>query len=363
VKEDIEKFVETAESIASPYSWGRYDVLVLPNSFPYGGVRDPVPISPSFAATANDLPRTATQMENPNMTFLTPALVVGDRTEVDVVAHEASHSWFGNLIGCGNWDSFWLNESWTTYTERLISRQLFGEPARGFQYLVGREALVEDLKKQASHPVYQRLHIPYSFGDDPDDGFSSVPYDLGGNLLLFLEGKVGGLEVWLPYVKAYVKRFAGLSITTQDWLNHFWAYWDATHPDIAAKLRKEVKWDSWIHGEALDIPQQVDYDTSLADAAVTLAAKWDAARGGDYAAFSAKDVEGWRSTQVSYFLTQLRVKHKALPKEAIEAVAKAYTVDEAKNPEIRFRWYLLALTSESGLRTKEAAEWLATQGR
>lgn len=297
------------------------------------------------------------------MTFLTPALVVGDRTEVDVVAHEASHSWFGNLIGCANWSSFWLNESWTTYTERLISRQLFGEPARGFQYLVGREALVEDLKKQSAHPAYQRLHIPYEFGDDPDDGFSSVPYDLGGNLLLLLEGKVGGLEVWLPYVKAYVKRFSGLSITTQDWLNHFWAYWDDTNPSIAAKLRAEVDWNAWIHGEALDIPQEVTYDTSLADAAVALAAKWAAARGTDYAAFSAKDVEGWRSTQVGYFLMQLRVKHDKLEGKGVEAAARAYGMDGARNPELRFRWYLLALTSEEGLRAKEAAEWVASQGR
>lgn len=111
------------------------------------------------------------------MTFLTPALVVGDRSQVDVVAHELSHSWHGNLISTEDWQSFWLNESWTTYTERLLARESHGEPARQFEFIVGKLALDEALQQQAGTPRYQRLHIPYSIGEDPDDGFSTVPYD------------------------------------------------------------------------------------------------------------------------------------------------------------------------------------------
>lgn len=304
---------------------------------------------------------------------------------MDVVLHEQSHSWFGNLIGCANWSSFWLNEGWTTYMERLVQRELHGEPARGFEFLVGDQALKEDLKKQASHPPFQRLHIPYAFGDDPDDGFSSVPYDSewpplgwfcvrresspgvvcraeGSQFLLHLEQTVGGLDQFKPYIKAYVKRFSNLSISTQDWLNHFWAYW-GQFPEIEAKLRKDVDWDAWLHGEGTKLPVKLQVDTSLADVAEALAAKWDGARTGDLEAFSAKDTEGWTSNQFCYWLVSLRTNYAPLPPKAIEAIAKAYKCDESQNPEVLFRWYLLALESEGKLRAKKAAAWLPQVGR
>ncbi|ORY89696.1 peptidase family M1-domain-containing protein [Leucosporidium creatinivorum] len=335
-KRDTEKFVSLAEGIASPYSWGRFDMLVLPASFAYGG------------------------MENANLTFLTPALVVGDRSEVDVIAHELSHSWFGNLIGCANWQSFWLNESWTTYTERLLTQALHGAAARSFDYIVGRLALDEALKQMSHEPRFQRLHVPYKVGEDPDDGFSTVPYDKGANMLLYLERLVGGLEVFGDYHKAYVQRFSGLSIVTNDWLEHFWQYW-SQFPEKEEILRKEFDVDAWLNGEGLELPVKIEYDTSLADNAYDLAARWDSARSQDsFPEFTAADVEGWTSNQVSMLLDTLH-KYEPFSESAVEAVQKTYGVNKTSNPEIKLRWLLFAL--KSGFYKEEAAKWVQGQGR
>jgi leukotriene-A4 hydrolase len=195
-------------------------------------------------------------MENPCLTFVTPALITGDRESVDVIAHEICHSWFGNGIGCASWSHFWLNEGWTTYSERLSSTNT--EAERGFEYIIGAKALYDSLSKMP--PKYQRLVIDYKEGEDPDDGFSSIPYEKGATLLLHLERTVGGLEIWKPYIKAYVDKFMGRSITTDDWLSHFWNYWNAC-PEAAKKLRA-VKWDQWLHGEGMELPEKIEFDTS-----------------------------------------------------------------------------------------------------
>lgn len=171
------------------------------------------------------------------MTFLTPALIVGDRSQVDVLAHEASHSWHGNNVSCAEWNSFWLNEGYTTYTERLIALRLHGEATRDFEYILGRKALLDDLKRYdndkmrkaqklralntltcASNTLEERqdfprveggtpathidreqpssADIPYKDGEDPDDFYSGVAYEKGANFLLYLERLVGGLEVF-----------------------------------------------------------------------------------------------------------------------------------------------------------------------
>ncbi|SCV69938.1 BQ2448_1332 [Microbotryum intermedium] len=342
-KADAEKFVcatRVAETLTSPYRWGRFDVLVLPASFPYGG------------------------MENANMTFLTPALVVGDRSQVDVIAHELSHSWFGNGISCNSWDSFWLNEGFTTCCERMIAGEMRGAAARDFEFIVGMQGLKASLKQQAKTPRFQRLHIPYAEGEDPDDGFSSVPYDKGANFLYLIERTVGGVEVFKPYLIAYVKRFDGLSISTQDWLDHFWDYWNQ-YPKISAKLRSEIDFDAWLNGEGLNLPNKIEYDTSIADGAYALAAKWDQARDKTEQEvnklFNKDDVGDWSSPAFGMFLDTLTTRYDAFDPKIVRAVDRAYGVNSSTNPEVLLRWYLFTLGS--GCYEKDAAVWIRDQGR
>ena len=117
LKEDMNKFLDVIEKLVFPYQWGEYNVLVLPPSFPYGG------------------------MENPVYTFATPTIISGDRQNVDVIAHELSHSWSGNLVTSGSWEHYWLNEGWTVYLERRIIAAVHGEAHFDFSAVLGWKAL------------------------------------------------------------------------------------------------------------------------------------------------------------------------------------------------------------------------------
>ncbi|EFP83266.1 uncharacterized protein PGTG_09219 [Puccinia graminis f. sp. tritici CRL 75-36-700-3] len=331
-----ERFVATAEKIVGvDYDWGSYDVLVLPPSFPYGG------------------------MENSNLTFLTPSLLTGDKSLVDVVAHEISHSWFGNNVGCANWGSFWLNEGWTTYLERLILREIHSDAERYFSYIIGRKALGDALQEFKDKPKFQQLEIQYEFGEDPDLAFSSVPYDKGANFLLYLEGVVGGLGIFLPYASDYVKTFKGKSLDTVMWKEHLFNYFD-NQPEVISKL-ETVDWEAWLHGHGLELPVQPKYDTSLADDAYALAKKWNQARNDASIKFDPEDIKEFSSNQIVVFLEKLDEEVDCFEKTMVETMNKNYRFNKTNNQEIRLRWYSVSL--KSGCYCQDAATWVSNKGR
>ena len=164
---DTEKMVAAAEKLYGPYRWGRYDVLVLPPSFPYGG------------------------MENPNMTFLTPTFIAGDKSLVSLVAHELSHSWSGNLATNATWNDFWLNEGITTYAERRIVEELYGKKQADEEIALGIDALNKAVAENGgpSGPD-TRLHLDLK-GRNPDDGLTDIAYEKGAAFLRTVEAIVG----------------------------------------------------------------------------------------------------------------------------------------------------------------------------
>ena len=334
---DAEPFLAAAEQVVSPYVWTRYDSVVLPPSFPYGG------------------------MENANLTTLTPSLVCGDRSATDVLLHELCHSWSGNLISCMNWESFWLNEGWTVYLERLLLEKLYGPAHRGFSYIIGAKALRDSLEGFKDTPRFQRLVPEFRDGEDPDDAFSSIPYDKGANFLLYLERVVGGLDVFAPYIQAYFSTFQGRSISTEEWKAHLLAYF-ATHP-TASQALQTVDWDAWLHGEGLELPVRMEYDQTLAAEAFALAARWIKAIGdGVDGAFAASDMQGWNANQVVVFLERLHAG-PPVPLSYATRLDETYSLSTAQNPEVRLRFYEVALEEQGGRYAEEAAAWVASQGR
>jgi len=337
--EDTPKFLEAEEKITIDYQFGVYDLLVLPPAFPYGG------------------------MENACLTFVTPTLLTGDRSLVDVVVHEITHSWFGNGITHAHASHFWLNEGWTTYIERVLQQFLHTPAHRGFSYLIGRKGLDDDLALYADRPKYQRLQIEFEKGEDPDDAYSNVPYEKGANFLLHLERTLGGLDVFLPYAKHYVQTFMGQSITTQQWKDHLLGYF--AEDEKASEALRGVLWDEWLFGEGVTLPNPVEYDTSLAAASWTLAARWDESRSTDVSEldFGPADVKGMDTNQIIVFLERLQSDLIApLPHPHVDHLGAVYALADTPNAELRLRFYQVALrdprSSAAVAYAPAAARWV-----
>ncbi|KAJ6469011.1 peptidase family M1-domain-containing protein [Mycena vitilis] len=336
--EDTARFLAAEEKIVTPYKFGVYDLLVLPPSFPYGG------------------------MENACLSFLTPTLLTGDRTLVDVVVHELTHSWFGNGVTHAHATHFWLNEGWTVYMERLLLQFLHEPAARGFSYIIGAKALVDDLERYANTPLYQRLVIDFAKGEDPDDAYSRVPYEKGSNLILHIEQTLGGLDVFLPYVKDYVNTFIGTSITTEQWKTHLYEYYTKNGGPEKIKLLDSIDWKAWFYGEGTELPVKMTYDTTLAQAAYALADRWDASRSTtDLTEFKKTDLDGFNANQIIVFLERLQTL-SALPLSHLTHLGISYGLSGTPNAEIRLRFYALALappTSEAAAHfVTEAGKWI-----
>ena len=185
---DTEKMIGAAEKLYGSYRWGRYDLLVLPQSFPFGG------------------------MENPRLTFATPTVLAGDKSLVSLVAHELAHSWSGNLVTNATWSDFWLNEGYTVYIERRILEELYGKRRAEMEASLGYSEMQSELK--TFPPIDQILCINLE-GRDPDDGMTTIPYEKGALFLLAAERQFGR-EKFDAYLKSYFDHFAFQSITTKD---------------------------------------------------------------------------------------------------------------------------------------------------
>jgi len=336
--EDTTRFLAAEENLVGDYRFGTYDLLVLPPSFPYGG------------------------MENACLSFLSPTLLAGDRSLVDVVVHELTHSWFGNGVTHAHASHFWLNEGWTTYMERVLQQILRGPAERGFSYVIGNNALRDDLERYVQRPKYQRLVIEFEHGEDPDEAYSTVPYEKGANLLLHLERTIGGLDVFLPYIRDYVETFSGKSITTQHWKDHLYAYFQRQGGEEKVKALDSINWDAWFYGEGVELPVQEEVDLTLAKQAYALADRWDRARDIDIskASFSADDIDGFNSNQKAVFLERLQAL-PPLPAGHTAYLGDLYKVAGTSNAEIRFRFYGVALRDPSSVPdhlAEQAVRWV-----
>lgn len=187
--EDVEKMIVAAENLYGNYRWKQYDIIVLPPSFPFGG------------------------MENPRLTFATPTVLAGDKSLTSLVAHELAHSWSGNLVTNATWDDFWLNEGFTVYFERRIMEAVYGKDYANMLAMIGRQDLKEELNLLKDSPNDTKLKLDLN-GRNPDDGMTDIAYEKGFLFLKTLEAKVGR-EKMDAFLKEYFKSHAFSTISTQ----------------------------------------------------------------------------------------------------------------------------------------------------
>ena len=321
--EDTEKMIEATEKLYGPYRWDRYDILVLPASFPFGG------------------------MENPRLTFATPTVIAGDKSLVGLVAHELAHSWSGNLVTNADWQHMWLNEGFTTYVENRILEAVYGKDEATMQVVVDDAELRDEL---VDTPPQMQLLVPDLAGMDPDEGLSGVPYDKGRWFLRFLESRYGR-DAFDPFLRGYFDHFAFQSITTQDFVA-----WYQTH--LADKYPGKVsaaEIDEWLHKPGIP-----------ANAPIAHSARFDAIdkAAADFVAGKLKATDlpaaKWVTLEWVHFINAMPTK---LDLKQLAALDQAWKLSDRGNAEIAFRWFALTIRSGYTQARPQIAAFMERIGR
>ncbi|MFL6855765.1 MAG: M1 family metallopeptidase [Sphingomicrobium sp.] len=322
---DTEKMIDAAEALYGPYKWGRYDMLVLPPSFPFGG------------------------MENPTLTFLTPTFIAGDKSLVSLVAHELAHSWSGNLATNATWSDFWLNEGMTSYAERRIVEAIYGPKVAAQQVALGLDAMNKAIAENGgpANPD-TRLHIDLK-GRHPDSGLTDIAYEKGAAFLRTIEVTVGRkrFDDWL---KGWFDRHQFQPVTTSIFLEDIREH--LVKGDRALEDRLQL--DRWVAQPGIpdNIAPADPHAFAEVDAAVT------AFKGGKLPATAAW--QRWTTDERLRFLTRIDRKQ---PAGRLEALDKAFNLSRSGNNELRFAFLSLAVENRFGPAVPALEEFLTMQGR
>jgi aminopeptidase N len=321
---DLEDMLEAAEELYGPYRWGRHDVLILPPSFPLGG------------------------MENPRLTFATPTILAGDRSLVSLVAHELAHSWSGNLVTNATWNDFWLNEGFTVYFERRIMERLRGPAYAAMLDRLGRQELADEIARLGPDSPDTRLAIDLA-GRDPDDGVTRVPYEKGAAFLRTIEAVVGR-ERFDAFLRRYFDAHAFQSMTTPRFLEELRA--DLLAGDTAAE--RAIRIDDWVHQPG--VPDNAPIAAS--DAFERVEAQVQRFVAGTAAA--GLETAGWSTHEWVHFLRGLP---ENLPRTRLEELDRAFGLTESGNCEIKFEWLRIAVRSRYEEAFPALERFLTGQGR
>ncbi|MFN8768890.1 MAG: M1 family metallopeptidase [Lysobacteraceae bacterium] len=321
---DTGKMIEVAESLYGPYRWGRYDLLILPASFPFGG------------------------MENPRLSFITPTVITGDQSLVSLIAHELAHSWSGNLVTNASWKDMWLNEGFTTYVENRIVEALYGREQAEMENVIAQAGLRGVLRDLP--PERQVLALPPSPGRDPDEALSDVAYIKGQWFLQFLEQRYGR-EAFDAFLRKWFDAHAFQSVTSDDFLVFLRRELLARQPGKAS----EAEIAAWIAGPG--IPETAIPATSTRLAAVDAAREaWLKRR----STATDLDARGWITQQWVHFLEGLPADIDA---ERLVELDAAFRFTGTPNGEIAQRWYPITVRAGYFEARPALAQFLRKVGR
>jgi aminopeptidase N len=322
---DLERMVAAAEALLGPYRWGRYDLLVLPPSFPFGG------------------------MENPRLTFATPTVIAGDRSLVSLVAHELAHSWSGNLVTNATWSDFWLNEGVTTYVESRVMEALYGRERADMLLVLQHRELADEITRLGGPTSPETtLHINLQ-GRDPDEGMTTIPYDKGAALLRMLEQSYGR-QTFDTYLRSYFERHAFQSITSDVFLADVRAHLVGDDP----AREQALKLDEWVNKPGLPDNAPVPRSAAL-DAVATQAKAF--ATGASAASLTS---QAWSTQEWLHFL---EVLPDSLTRTQLDDLDRTFGLTARGNSEILFSWQRIAIAHRYEPAFPSLERFLTTQGR
>jgi leukotriene-A4 hydrolase len=295
---DTEKMLIAAEKLYGPYQWERYDVIVLPPSFPFGG------------------------MENPRLTFATPTIIAGDKSLTSLVAHELAHSWSGNLVTNANWNDFWMNEGFTVYFEKRIMEELYGRDYAEMLNLLGHQDLVRAVEELQATGGSTKLKLDLE-GMDPDDGMTDIAYEKGYFFLRLLEETVGR-EKFDVFLKGYFEEFAFKTITTEVFLEYL-------NENLITPNNLAVNVNEWVFEEGIpaSCPKVVSNRFSLVELEL---AKWEKGE------ISAKEINSgnWSTHEWLHFVRNLKNETNLTQMAELD---EAFGFTTTGNSEIKAAWF------------------------
>ena len=297
---DTQDMLDTAAAMFGPYQWGRYDLLILPPSFPYGG------------------------MENPRLSFITPSVLAGDRSLVSIVAHELAHSWSGNLVTNATWRDGWLNEGWTSYLEHRLMEVIYSEERAAELAVVDYRELLLDLEVV---PLEQQALAPPFESGDPDDFQGIIHYHKGNLLLKYLEQSFGR-DVFDEFIANYFGEFAFSTITSEVFLNYLDDKLLAAHEGKVSRTEVE----EWLYQPGLPDNAPIPVSMSL-DAAADFAKQWS------HGEIDIADVPtvDWSPQGMIHFINSLGAD---LSKEQLVELDTALGLSNTRNAEIGRTWFI-----------------------
>ncbi|KAK7459421.1 hypothetical protein BaRGS_00039016 [Batillaria attramentaria] len=324
---EVEKFLTTGEGLFGSYQWGRYDLLIMPPSFPFGG------------------------MENPCLTFVTPCIVAGDRSLTDVVIHEISHSWFGNLVTNANWSEFWLNEGFTMFAERRIVQELFGRPTMCLEAATGQALLRQHMNNTGMDHPLNKLRVVIEPGVDPDDTYNETPYEKGFAFVSYLQSLVGDTKQFDDFLKAYVAKFQFKSVVAEDMFDFFLEYFPHLREQDIPN-RKGYEFSTWLH-----TPGWPPYTPDLSAGRELMDPPEQLAK-------NITQMVGVKGSLCLVALLDKLVERDDLPPTTVPQLGSTYKrVSASNNAEIRLRWCQLVIKNDYQEAFTAVRDFLHCQGK
>lgn len=320
---NMDSMLHAAERLYGDYRWGRYDVLVLPPSFPFGG------------------------MENPRLTFATPTILAGDRSLTSLIAHELAHSWSGNLVTNQSWNDFWLNEGFTVYFERRIMESLYGETYANMLDVLGMEDLKKDMKSLDPQDTRLKLELE---GRNPDDGMNNVAYEKGNFFLKTIENFYGR-EAFDEFVTQYFDTFAFKSVNTELFLE----YLDSNLLKTDTLKREKLRVNEWVYSPGLPDNCVKVKSRRLQRVESSLKAWEDGILDIDEL-----KTDDWSSHEWIYFLRKLSTD---LSDNELSELDRTFGFTRSQNTEILAAWFIHTIRADYEPAHEPLESFLVSVGR
>lgn len=332
---DTEEMMKAAENMYGAYRWGQYDIMVLPPSFPFGG------------------------MENARLTFVTPTIIAGDRSLLSLIAHELAHSWAGNLVTMATWNDFWINEGFTSYMTNRIMEEVYGRDYAEMLWHLDYQELLATIEEMGEDNPDARLHLDLK-GRDPDDGMTAIAYIKGAFFLKMLENNLGRKR-FDDFLLQYFNSFAFQTMTSEAFLSYFRGIvLEDPVREVPADdmeeidLEEQLKLDEWVYGTGLPDNCPVIHSDEFAkveDQIDSWIAGTDA---------SDMEVENWTTHHWLHFLMNLP---EELSHEQMVELDNTFNFTETENSEILNAWLLHAIEHRYEEAYPALEEFLLSQGR